>query len=131
VVPIELLRAGAVLRTGEVVRHVFKMPKDKRVAAVEIAEGVMLTPFHPVRIDGSWIWPHMLNAITYKQCDAVYNIVLEHGHSIWSGGIEIVTLGHELSGDRVEHAVYGSRRCVEEMARTAPLTSIQHRLLIA
>lgn len=50
-------------------------------------------------------------------CDAVYNFVLDHGHTMFVNDVECVTLGHGFQEDVVRHAYYGSQRVVKDLER--------------
>jgi hypothetical protein len=119
------------LASGNIVRDVVKTPMNRMVAGVELAPNVMLTPFHPVCVNGLWTWPRLVHATTLRFCDAVYNLVLEDGNRVDLDGVTAVTLGHELRGAIVEHHIYGSRTAVYKMIGTAHLDSDNRRVMVA
>lgn len=130
-VAIECILPGTRLKSGDVVREVVKTPMNRMVAGVELAPNVMLTPFHPVCVDGRWTWPRLVHATTLRFCDAVYNLVLEDGNRVDLDGVTAITLGHELEGPIVEHHIYGSRTAVYKMIDTARVDSNHRRVLAA
>lgn len=83
--------------------------------------GLKVTPYHPVRIEGEWIFPADIKEKELKinsPCDSVFNFVLKQGHVMKIEGIECVTLGHNFTGSTViEHAYYGTKRVVEDLKK--------------
>jgi hypothetical protein len=91
---------------------------------VELSESLLITPWHPVRIDGKWRFPCKLAKPKRLPCDAVYNFVLspstaasECQHSMCIGGIECVTLGHHYQESTVRHPYFGSQLVVNDLKR--------------
>jgi len=63
---------------------------------LELEGGLVITPNHPVKIDGKWTRPLKLKAKDWGMVDQVYNFVLETGHVMRINGVDCVTLGHEI-----------------------------------
>lgn len=82
---------------------------------VRLSEELRITPWHPVRVEGSWHFPCNLGAVAQEACDAVYSFVLQGGHSMLIGGWECVTLGHGLDEDVVRHPYLGTQRVIEDL----------------
>lgn len=103
-----------------------------------------VTPWHPIRKDG-WKFPCEIIEPRWFEANAVYSFVLEKPEELkedeWQpvmtiGGIECITLGHDLKDDRsqlprkvkspmlgefnlknvVEHPYFGSKRVIEDLA---------------
>lgn len=80
--------------------------------------GVLITPWHPVRIAGEWKFPQSLKQSERKYCDVIYNLVLDTTHVATINGLDVVTLGHELKVNKVvEHAYFGSQRVIEDLKK--------------
>lgn len=85
---------------------------DKQNAPlVHLAENLWITEWHPVRMNGKWQFPARLTTPATMPCSAVFSFLLEQGHSsMYIGGVECITLAHEITGDPVaSHSFYGSR----------------------
>lgn len=85
---------------------------DKQNAPlVHLAENLWITEWHPVRMNGKWQFPARLMTPATMPCSAVFSFLLEQGHSsMYIGGVECITLAHEITGDPVaSHSFYGSR----------------------
>ena len=78
---------------------------------IELDGGLIVTPWHPVRINGKWIFPcEVKDGILHmnKPCEAVYSFVLNKHHTMSINGVECVSLGHDFKGDVVGHEYFGS-----------------------
>ena len=82
--------------------------KDNCIQLVELEGGLLVTPKHPVKINGSWIKPMEIAAQRIRTCSAVYNFVLDDGHIMEINGIECVTLGHGFVSEKVKHSYFGT-----------------------
>lgn len=66
-------------------------------------EGLMITPWHPVSLDGkSWEFPARLSHRPVRYTGSIYSVLLERdgdvdAHAIMVGGVWGVTLGHGLT----------------------------------
>jgi hypothetical protein len=82
-----------------------------------------LTPYHPVYLAGRWEFPIRVTGFPFgRDNHCMYNLMLERGAGpvrLWSpyGGPHIygATLGHEMTGEVIEHEWYGQavRRALE------------------
>jgi hypothetical protein len=89
---------------------------DQMAELVDLGDGVLATPWHPVRAaGGEWKFPADIKPTVSLQVPAVYCFFLETGGTFTIGGWEAVALGHELTGPVVSHPFFASR----ERVRTA------------
>lgn len=79
--------------------------------------GLLVTPYHPVCVDGAWRFPCELGTALERPCDAVYSFVLEAGgHTMVIDGVRCVSLGHGIVADPVvSHPYFGTPRVVEDL----------------
>jgi len=73
---------------------------------VELEGGVLITPWHPVRLKGrnDWKFPVHLGKSKMYSCDMVYNFVLENGAcSIPIGPLESISFGHGIVNDPLQN----------------------------
>jgi hypothetical protein len=85
---------------------------------VELDEGVLVTPWHPVREPGAsqWIFPYDLAPSSECQCDAVYSFVLDGGTFLQIGPYQGIALGHGITNDPVvEHGYLGTEKVVADL----------------
>ena len=90
---------------------------EQEGGAAETRKGLLVTPWHPVRIDGKWQFPANIVAPQQRDCEAVYSFVLDAEHCMIIDGVECVTLGHNLTGDVVGHPYFGSQSVVEDLSK--------------
>lgn len=98
-------------------------PKQPAMQMVAFPDGLRLTPWHPVRKEGSWKFPADLYPIEEVTCNAVYSVVVRqlvavsddtlsvapsHQAAIVINGVECAALGHGVCGDKVaSHPFFG------------------------
>jgi len=87
------------------------------VPMVELEGGLLVTPKHPVKIGGEWFKPKELGEVQVRNCSAVYNFVLNDGHSMEVNNIVCATLGHGLKGEKVEHPYFGTSQIIQDLKR--------------
>jgi len=141
---IEQLRAGdAVALPGGGAASVRCVVAYGGAAAVRLpGSGLVITPWHPVRVGGRWCFPADLasgaaaaaataavgtaTGRAVPNADAalssmlvspgrVYNLVLDGGHVVMVNGIEAVTLGHGLQDEIARHPYFGSDAVVRDL----------------
>ena len=108
------IRAGDVLANGARVRCVIKTDSDfvdiVRLGSQTEESGGGITLWHPVRVNGAWVHPATIGRVERVRAPAIYNFVLESGHTVMMDGVEACTLAHDFTGDAViEHAYFGKR----------------------
>jgi hypothetical protein len=114
------IRKGDVLKTPDelkaTVTYAIKiLRKNKNASMVSFDNGLIVTPWHPVRINGKWAFPHDIGHETVMECQEVYNFALDVGHIIIINGIECVTLGHNFKGDVIEHPYFGTNKILDDL----------------
>jgi len=113
------VQAGDVLASANGSRRVACVvvtPADDR-SVVDLGDGVVVTPWHPVReAGGCWVFPADLRK-TELRYGALYSLLLEDGSAFRIGGWEGIALGHGESGPVAGHAFFGSRDAVVRSLR--------------
>jgi len=79
--------------------------------------GLLITEWHPVRINGKWYFPkeYPLGKFDEYRCEYVYDFVLDKGHIVIINGVECVTLGHNFQEDIVKHPYFGTRSVIRDL----------------
>jgi hypothetical protein len=95
---------------------------------VPLEGGLLLTPSHPIRVDGVWLRPkHLSSRRVANSEQVVYNFVLESNHVLLVNGVECVTWGHGLTDPTVTHEFYGSmKRVTNALAQLKTSNGITH-----
>jgi len=84
----------------------------------EFPEGLRITPYHPVRSNGLWMFPQDLHPVYEAPCSYVYNLVVEDEHIVLVNGVECVTLGHGFTDSAViQHDYLGTHKVVDDLRR--------------
>jgi hypothetical protein len=95
--------------------------KENRSSLVELGGGLLITPYHPIKIidkkgRSEWAFPCTIEEIKLVECDFIYSFVLDIGHIVLINGIECVTLGHSFNDNSViKHSYFGSQRIIEDL----------------
>ena len=119
--PLSEVSAGATVRVADGwarVRCVVRVARPRERQLVALRDGPVLTPGHPVRVNGLWarpdsLGPDLLAATCVPHDGYVLTLVLERGHVLMVDGVECVTWGHGLKDDGVDHPFFGSGRAVQ------------------
>ena len=134
---IQFLRPGARVWGGASVVHVVRINYDAVVPMVamqgDVGEGVLrqrfshlnvtnnrvcdsaetapvlVTPWHPVCIDGTWTFPCRVATPSPLYMRCVYNVVLSSGHVVCINGLPFITLGHGSTDPVLAHAFFGTQ----------------------
>ncbi|CAF1172373.1 unnamed protein product [Rotaria magnacalcarata] len=102
---------------GGMVNYVVKTKcQNKTAKMVIINNGLIITAWHPIRLDQQWIMPcSLVSGPTEISCEEVYNFALDQGHTVVVNDIECVTLGHGFKEDVVRHNYYGTQRVIDDL----------------
>lgn len=116
------LARGDRVRGGGVVERVLRTVASEPIELIEVAPGLLLTPYHPVRgvrgapAGGAWAFPEELpGGLPRHRMREVYNLLMRApegapGHSVFVGDAEAITLAHGIVSDPVaRHAFFGTR----------------------
>jgi len=121
------VRKGDVLRTGSAsdatatVICVVEHPAGGEVCVVS-PSGLIITPWHPIDIDGNdkWSFPaNCVSAVRQPSKESVFTFVLDRVHSVVVNGVRCVTLAHGVtSGDDVRaHPYFGGNACIDDLQK--------------
>lgn len=85
---------------------------------VTVNDSLKITSYHPVRVNNQWTFPCHIQEAAKTTCPVVYDFVLDKYHSVYIGGVECVSLGHEFNDSPVvAHEFFGSSRVVADLRR--------------
>ena len=91
--------------------------KNNKEYLVSFKEGLCITQWHPILINGEWKYPATQELMKCMDCEAVYSLVLDVGHIVYINNIKCVTLGHGFKGDIVEHDYYGTQKVIDDLKK--------------
>jgi hypothetical protein len=87
---------------------------------VQLDNGLKSTPYHPIRLNGSWVFPKDVKPITKDaSCHAVYSFVLENRESsMIINDVECITLAHGITGDPVaSHPYFSTEKIIDDLEK--------------
>ena len=85
---------------------------------VKLDSGLLITPWHPVKINGNWGFPiHNSSKFVQKECQAVYSFLLENDHVLLIDNTEVCGLAHNFKGGVIEHDYYGTDKVVKDLEK--------------
>lgn len=100
------------------VTHIIKTTQQNSSKVIVFPDGLIITPGHPVFVDGEWILPENVCGTfedsSYKR--DLYDFCVNVDHIININGIQCVTLGHNLTGNSlIEHEYLGSQNVMRDI----------------
>jgi Mg-chelatase subunit ChlD len=118
---VDMLRIGDVVET-EGGAFAVRCVVTFEAAEQDIArgDGFGLTPWHPIKLEGKWVFPAQAPALTQiRENCPLYNFVLAGGHTLLLGAARVpaCTLGHGFDGPVVGHDFFGTQAVVQDLAR--------------
>ena len=84
---------------------------------VLMPDGLLVTPWHPVKVAGKWQFPIHLADCNLFSCETVYSFLLDTHHTISINNLECICLAHNYQEDILEHPYFGTSRVVKDLQR--------------
>jgi len=115
---------GDILEGGGRVRCVVKTIITTGYAdLVRLPCGLLITPWHPVKLAGQWVFPVQAGSLIRTPCEAVYSFLVEkdggewpYAESLFVDGAVCATLAHGIQDTpTVSHDFFGNLRVVEAL----------------
>jgi hypothetical protein len=88
---------------------------NNKVFVVKFSGNLLITPFHPIRLDGKWIFPKDVGQVYEIDSTGVYSFILDCGHTMKICGIECITLGHGFQDEGAKHDYFGTNKVVDDL----------------
>lgn len=80
--------------------------------------GMYITPYHPIKLYGKWVFPETVANVYVNNIDYVYNVVLESGHILTINDVKVCTMGHDFNdNDVIAHPYFGSNKVVDDLKK--------------
>lgn len=86
---------------------------------VMFEDGLLITKWHPVRINGEWKFPGNICRASERTCPAVYSFLLETDdeHVIIINNIECITLAHNIDVPVAKHKYFGTNEIIYDLEK--------------
>eukprot|EP01129_Flabellula_baltica_P010632 TRINITY_DN450_c0_g3_i1.p1 TRINITY_DN450_c0_g3~~TRINITY_DN450_c0_g3_i1.p1 ORF type:complete len:751 (+),score=134.96 TRINITY_DN450_c0_g3_i1:233-2485(+) len=102
-------------KTAQLVCVVKTFCRDQKTELVSLEGGLLITPWHPIRVNGTWKFPANIKQPTIMDCPAVYSFLLNNGHTMFINDTECCTLAHGMKGDVIGHEYLGTSKITDDL----------------
>ena len=110
------LRKGDILANGAVVQCLVENKINKVENVVKI-NNVCFSLYHPIEINGEWVFPCEHFKVERKFIDCWYNLVLKNKHEVVLNGVKAITLGHNKKEGVLEHPYFGTNKVIDALKK--------------
>jgi len=113
------LKKGDIVMGGAKIECVVKHECVDNKARLCQYNGLVITPYHPIKVDNKWVFPIDVDQGGQREFvdQFVYNFVLDSGHILKVNGVECCTLAHNFKGPVIEHQYLGTTRIVDDLKK--------------
>ena len=110
------LKKGDILSNGAKVVCLIETKINKYENVVNI-NNVYFTLYHPVEINGEWVFPCEKFKATKKFINSWYNLVLNKKHEVLLNGVKAITFGHNRTDGILKHPYFGTNKVIEALKK--------------
>ena len=110
------LKKGDILSNGAKVVCLVENKVCKYEKVVKI-NNVYFTLYHPVEINGEWVFPCEHFKVTKKYINYWYNLVLNNKHEVILNGVKAITLGHNRKEGILKHPYFGTNKVIDALKK--------------
>lgn len=111
------IEKGDILSNGAKVECVIKIIVTSGEKEMVDINGLLITRWHPIIIDGVWVFPGERTNAYLEEIDTIYNFVLDSKHIITINDIKCCTLGHNFTDNYViTHPYYGTNKIIDDLS---------------
>ena len=110
------LRKGDILKNGAVVECLVenKINREEKVVSINDA---LFSLYHPIEINGEWVFPCQHFKVIKKYISSWYNLVLKNKHEVVLNGVKAITLGHNRTEDILKHPYFGTEKVINVLKK--------------
>ena len=110
------LKKGDILSNGGIVECLVEN-EIKKVENVVNINDVYFSLYHPVEINGEWVFPCQHFKVMKKYIDCWYNLVLKNKHEVILNGVKAITLGHNRNDGILKHPYFGTKKVIDALKK--------------
>ena len=110
------LRKGDILSNGAIVECLVENKINKKENVVNI-NNVYFSLYHPIELNGEWVFPCEHFKVTRKFIDCWYNLVLKNKHEVVLNGVKAITLGHKRTEGVLKHPYFGTNKVIKALMK--------------
>ena len=108
------IKKGDILSNGAKVICLIENKICKYENVVNI-NNVYFSLYHPVEINGEWVFPCEHFKVTKKYIDCWYNLILKNKHEVILNGVKAITLGHNRKEGVLKHPYFGTNKVIDAL----------------
>ena len=82
---------------------------------VDLPGGLYITPWHPIKYNGEWVFPADIKKPTICSTGSIITLVLDNHHVGFINGYQCIMLGHGFTNGILEHPYYGTERVIDDL----------------
>ena len=105
------------LVTANVVTVVETLITTKLREMVHLENGLIITPWHPIKVNNEWVFPINITSPTITTCISMITLVLDKYHVGFINEMPCIMLGHNFKESILEHAYYGTSNVIEDLKK--------------
>ena len=110
------IKKGDILSNGAKVECLIETKINKYINVVNINDAYF-SLYHPVEINGKWVFPCQQFKVTKKYIDCWYNLVLKNKHEVVLNGVKAITLGHNRKEGILKHPYFGTNKVIDALKK--------------
>ena len=110
------LKKGDILKNGAIVECLVENKINKEENVVNI-NGVYFSLYHPIELNGKWVFPCEHFKVIKKYIDSWYNLVLKNIHEVVLNGVKAITLGHNRTEGVLKHPYFGTQKVIKALMK--------------
>ena len=110
------LRKGDILKNGAIVECLVENKINKEEKVVSIND-VLFSLYHPIEINGEWVFPCQHFKVIKKYISSWYNLVLKNKHEVVLNGVKAITLGHNRTEGILKHPYFGTEQVINALKK--------------
>ena len=110
------IKKGDILSNGSKVICLIENKICKCVNVVNI-NNTYFSLYHPIEINGEWVFPCEHFKVTKKYIDCWYNLVLNKKHEVVLNGVKAITLGHNRKEGVLKHPYFGTNKVIDALKK--------------
>ena len=84
---------------------------------VDLSGGLYITPWHPVKYNGEWVFPADIKNPIIRSCESIITLVLDSHHVGFINGHQCIMLGHGFTDGVLQHPYYGTERVINDLKK--------------
>ena len=110
------LRKGDILKNGAIVECLVenKINIEENVVCINNA---LFSLYHPIEINGEWVFPCQHFKVIKKYISSWYNLVLKNKHEVVLNGVKAITLGHNRTEGILKHPYFGTEKVINALKK--------------